>query len=100
MSANQTPYSHGVDLMVACSAALILPLALLSLIAAFRRRSATEYWVLMSVSAGISYLARLLDIGWVLLLGLALQAALCGVGLARFSQDLRSRDHPDRLPGR
>lgn len=94
MFANQTPYSHGVHLMVACSAALILPLALLSLNAAVKRQSATEYWVLMSVSAGISYLARLLDVGWVLLLGLALQVAPCGVGLARFSQDVRGRRSP------
>ena len=85
-------YARGVDLLRACSVALILPLAILTLQAAVRRRRAHEFWVLMAVSAGISYLVRLLDVGWALVLGVLLQAAVCAVGLTRFRQEFRSED--------
>lgn len=81
-----------MDLLRACSIALILPLAMLTLQAAITRRRAPEFWVLMAVSAGISYLVRLLDVEWALVLGVLLQAALCGVGLIRFRQEFRSGD--------
>lgn len=78
--------------MVATSVALVLPLALLTLIAAFRRRHVQEFWVLMAVSAGISYLVRLLDVISLQVLGLVLQAALCVVGVLLFTQHLLGRD--------
>lgn len=72
--------------MVATSIALVLPLALLTLIAAFRRSRVQEFWVLMAVSAGISYLVRLLDVIWLQVLGIVLQTALCVVGVLLFSR--------------
>ena len=72
----------------AVSAGLLVPLALLTLLALALKARALEYWLLLSISSGLSYFVRAVDMRPLQIIGLLLQAGLCAFGIVRLRQTM------------